>query len=145
MKALLFLLLSAASLPATLPEAHPLRHPKASVISQPLGILPKGGIHLNELIGYVLGSEDEATAARTLLQSSGYGPTGTHYLWANNAKNRFIVDGHVFHTIRDAKEHLRENNIRVALYIEESQAFPSAIPAAFTSSAIALWTLDSHK
>jgi hypothetical protein len=62
-----------------------------------------------------------------------------------DSAGRFIADGHIFESPKDAKEYFRANSIRTALYIEEANPFPKSIPAEFTSSALALWALDWHK
>ncbi|MEA3208014.1 MAG: hypothetical protein QOE70_1071 [Chthoniobacter sp.] len=87
MNAFFILLISAGSLLAALPDTHPLRHPKASVITRPLAWWPDGGILINQVIRYILASEDEATAARALLDASGYGANRDHYLWVSTAQD----------------------------------------------------------
>lgn len=145
MKVFFILLISAGSLLAALPDTHPLRHPKASVITRPLAWGPDGGILINQVIRYILTSEDEATAARALLDASGYGASREHYFWVSTAQDRFIADGRIFESLKDSKEYFRANSIRTALYVEEASSFPKSIPAEFTSRALALWALDWRK
>lgn len=128
---------------AALPEPHPLKHPNATVDIAPRSLRVAGAIPINEVIGYILGSQEEADAARRLLEAAGYGPNGEHYLYCE--KDKAVADGKAFASNKEAVEHLVKSGVKVALYLTKDNAHPKTIPSDLTYTGLALRALDWHK
>lgn len=128
---------------ARLPMSHPLRHANPKVVAIPLSSFPDGGIYIHEVVRYILGSEDEAAAARQLLEASNYGPAGRHYLLCSHSKA--VADGKAFPNTKSAVEYLRKNHVESVLYLTHETSFPKTIPADIMHSGLLIRTLDWHK
>ena len=127
----------------TLPNSHPLRHPKPNVITAPISCWPDGGIYIHQVVRYILGSETEAAAARQLLEASDFGSTGRHYLLVSDCKA--VADGKVFSKTKDAVKYLMNNHVDSVLYLTHETSFPTEIPDDLMHSGISLYILDGHK
>ena len=127
-----------------LPSGHPMRHPEAFVSTAAHNIKIPGEIPLYRVIRYLLGTADEAEVARHLLENSGYGPKGQHYLLM--ADHHVVADGQVFPDLENALIHLVDGKIERALYVTDEDLFPNKeLPPAFKFHRIKFELLDWSK
>jgi len=93
--------LLSATIRAELPATHPLMHPNFRVVTWPSGVWMDGWLNINQVAAYILGSDDERSAARAALEKAGYGgKNGEHYLYCGEEDEPAVTDGLPFKTRR---------------------------------------------
>ena len=126
-----------------LPASHPLRQPEVGIETARRNIRISGLIPLHEAVRFILGSAAEAAAARSLLDRSGFGPKGSHYLLV--AKDKPVADGMVFSNVGEALAHLVDAKVDRALYLTDVDSFPDKVPVELTYGHVRFAVLDGHK
>ena len=126
-----------------LPTAHPLRQPDAVIETGVRNIRIPGMIPLHEAVRYILGSADEAAAARRLLENCGFGPKGRHYLLV--ARDKVVADGVVFPNVGEALAHLGKTKVDRALFLTAESSFPQKVPRELTYAYVKFQVWDGHK
>ena len=138
--------LFSATIRAELPATHPLRHQNLYVRTVPVSVTLPGGLNINEVAAYILGSDDERIAARAALERAGYGGLrGKHYLYCGGDDEPAVADGLAFKTRRDAIKYLRDQKVTEATYFSTTTSFPRTIPAEITWEGTAFRALTWHK
>lgn len=112
----------------SLPPSHPLNHKDFRIIDRPQSNWVPGLINLNQVVGYILKTKEEAKVAVEKLKEAGYGKTGIEFIYIPMEKNKIVINDNIITSREAAIKYIQDNKIEKLLYLEEDDSFPKAIP-----------------
>lgn len=109
-----------------LPEDHPLKHPKFSLISVPVGDWSDGNMDIHDVLDYIFTTDAERTYAIQRLYAAGFGQDKTNFLYFK--KDKITINGYVFDKFKDAKLFIEKSKLKkIRAFILGKNEFPKEL------------------